>query len=319
MIEIRGNGLQTTVQDEGRHGLQQYGVPVCGSMDRYAQRTANLLVGNPPETEGLEMAFKGSHLIFRTPNVFALAGGNFRPRLDGHPIENNRAYAADAGSILTFDTPIMGSRVFLAFHGGLDLPLVMGSRSTDLRGRFGGIAGRTLLPGDKIAFRHPVPTLPFMEKRVLPNRLILPYSTHPTVRVVLGPEADYFTEDSLWQSLFLGDYKVTEQSDRMGYRLNGPALSYASQKTSDILSNGISFGSIQVPKDQPIIMMADHQTTGGYAKIGTVISVDLPYLAQLRPGDLISFCPTTVSNAQHLARFRQKQLEIWGRWLNCLV
>lgn len=317
MIRVLSPGLMTTVQDGGRRGWQQFGVPVCGAMDSFSLALANRLVDNPFDEAALEITLLGPSLCFETPCVFALCGGVFDMKLDGQAIEGGRAYAAASGALLEIGAAQAGARGYLALSGGLDVPAVLGSRSTSLKGGFGGYEGRRLQKGDCLPLRAPLPWLSFMEYRQLDRRLLqVPLEEGP-VRVVPGPQLERFSQAGI-DAFLSGAYKLTGESDRMGYRLEGPKIEYAPGCDGNIISDGVVMGAVQVPSGQPIVMMADRQTTGGYAKIAVVISADLPRLAQKKAGDSVSFA--AVSPAEAIALYRRQQrllknIEFWRGYL----
>lgn len=302
MIEVINPGLLTTVQDEGRRGWQKYGVPVAGAMDGDSLAAANLLAGNAPGEACLEITALGPTLRFCTPVAFALCGGAFPATLDGTPLEMCRAYSAPKGAVLQIGAATAGFRCYLAVNGGFALAQVMGSRSTYLKGGFGGFEGRALKQGDRLPLREPQFWLPAMDsRRCAPT----PPAAEPVLRVIPGPQDGCFTPRGL-RALLSSKYSIEQNSDRMGYRLQGPAIQRAPGFDGNILSDGVAMGSIQVPDEKPLIMMADRQTTGGYGKIATVISCDLPVLAQCRPGDAIRFAAVTMEEAQALYRARAR-------------
>ena len=246
----------------------------------------------------------GPQLQFDKAICIAITGGDLGPTLDGAPIANYRAIAVQAGQVLRFTAPKTGCRAFIAFSGGLDIPLAMGSRSTDLKAKLGGLQGRKLEKGDAIGFRAPVEALPRMEDRALRPE----FAPQPvyTLRVVLGPQDDAFTQDGL-RTFLTGAYTVTPEFDRMGCRLSGPAIQH--RQTADIISDGIAFGAVQVPSSgAPIIMLADRQTTGGYTKIANVITADFRILAQLKAGDKVRFAEVSVEEAQNILLARRAAL-----------
>lgn len=293
MIEIVQPGLQTTVQDGGRRGYQAFGVPVCGAMDWIALAQANLLAGNEPEEAALELCAMGPTVRFHTDAVFALAGAEFSAVLNGVPVPTGSACLAHQGDVLELGAARDGLRGYLAISGGLEIPIVMESRSTCLSAGFGGFQGRALKTGDRIPLRGPQLWL-----RGLPQRRLVPRSAaERSIRVVLGPQDDAFSSEGL-DTFFASEYRMSAQCDRMGCRLEGPKIALCAGCTPNILSDGVAMGSIQVPNGQPIVMMADRQTTGGYVKLGTVITADLPLLAQKRPGDRLRFVCVTVEAAQ---------------------
>lgn len=305
MIEVLASGFLSTIQDAGRPAYQRFGVPVSGAMDADSLAIANLLAGNRPEEAAMEVTISGPSLRFSAANVFAIAGADFSPTLNGEPIENNRAYLAAAGSVLKLGAVREGCRAYIAFAGGLEIQPVMGSRSTYLKGKIGGLDGRALRAGDSIPFAAPVSSLPNMPWRFLGQNFGFPKTPHQVLRVIPGPQFDAFSEDGI-QTFLSSVYTVTGENDRMGYRFSGPAIAHKEGRDGNIISDGIPMGAIQVPQDQPIVLMADRQTTGGYTKIASVISVDLPRLAQLKTGDTVEFQMTDIRTAQECYRKRAR-------------
>ena len=302
MITVLQPGLLTTLQDEGRLGYQKYGVPVAGAMDSLALHTANLLAGNDMGEACLEITGLGPTLRFETPVAFALSGGEFSPTLDGVPLEMNRAYSAPRGSVLQVGACKGGFRCYLAVNGGFDVPLVMNSRSTYLKGSFGGFEGRAIQKGDTLPLREPQFWLNAMDKRSASYPL--PEGV-PVIHVIMGPQDDCFSPRGK-RTFLQKEYTLGQSCDRMGYRLEGPAIERSEGFDGNILSDGVAMGSVQVPDGTPLIMMADRQTTGGYGKIATVVSFDLPVLAQCRPGDRITFAAITTEEAhQEMAKRRR--------------
>jgi antagonist of KipI len=300
VIEVVKAGLLTTVQDLGRWGYQAYGVCISGALDTFALAAANLLVGNPRDAAGLEMTVFGPTLKFGTEILFAVTGADLSPKLDGREIENWVCHRAPAGSVLSFAARKSGVRGYLAVAGGIDVPVVMGSRSTYLLGHFGGLEGRPLKPKDLL----PVPALrPDAEKftgKKIPDDLRPPYRKNPLLRVVLGPFDSYFSEKGIDTLLSL-EYVITRDSDRMGYRLEGKAIER--QNPGELVSCGLANGTIQVPANgKPIVLLADRQTIGGYPIVGTVISADLALIAQCAPGDRLRFAAVSVEEAREAAR-----------------
>ncbi len=283
-IRVLIPGALTTVQDLGRFGYQQFGMPCSGVMDQRAYRTANELVGNAGGEAVLEHTLFGGSYRLESDTVIAITGADMAPVLGGQPCPMNRPILAAAGSTLSLGMAVSGCRTYLAAAGGIDVPPVMGSRSTNLKCGIGGYQGRALRRGDLLPVG--VPPCPYEE--ISGRRAKQPdYPSSITVRVIPGPQEDAFTGTGL-QTFYSQPYTVSAQSDRMGCRLNGPAIE--SVCGTDIISDGIVFGSIQVTSaGQPIILLADRQTTGGYAKIATVCTADLPALAQCRPGNTIYF------------------------------
>ena len=293
-ITVLNPGLLTTVQDQGRIGYQQFGVSVSGVMDPRSASLANILVGNDEKEAVLECTMMGPHLQFNQANCIAITGGDLMPTLDGKPIPNYTAVKVEAGQVLKFTMPKTGCRAFIAFAGGLDIPEVMGSRSTYMKAKIGGMEGRKLQKDDVIGFRAPKAELKNMNFRSMASEFV-PRKEY-TIRVVLGPQDDYFTDAGI-QPFLSQVYTVTAEFDRMGCRLEGEAIAH--KDGGDIISDGIAFGAIQVPSSgKPIIMLGDRQTTGGYTKIANVISVDFRILAQLKQGDKVRFEQVSVKFAQ---------------------
>ena len=293
-ITVLNPGLLTTVQDQGRIGYQQFGVSVSGVMDPRSASLANILVGNDEKEAVLECTMMGPHLQFNQANCIAITGGDLMPTLDGKPIPNYTAVKVEAGQVLKFTMPKTGCRAFIAFAGGLDIPEVMGSRSTYMKAKIGGVEGRKLAKDDVIGFRAPKAELKNMNFRSMASEFV-PRKEY-TVRVVLGPQDDYFTDAGI-QTFLSEVYSVTAEFDRMGCRLEGAVIQH--KEGGDIISDGIACGAIQVPSSgQPIIMLGDRQTTGGYTKIANVISADFRILAQLKQGDKVRFEKVSVKAAQ---------------------
>ncbi|HWR40121.1 MAG TPA: biotin-dependent carboxyltransferase family protein [Patescibacteria group bacterium] len=292
MIEVINGGLFTTVQDSGRWGYQAYGMPVAGVMDRYAYQMANLLVDNLDGEAVLEMTLQGGTYRFHTAVWIALCGAEMAATLDGAPVANWSSLVAPAGSELALGFATAGCRGYLALRGGLDVPQVLGSRSTYTRGSVGGIDGKALTLGCRLQAGAPEQN---GQRRLLPRILVPAFSEDIELRVLPGPQDDLFTANGL-HTLFSSSYTVSADADRMGYRLEGPAVEHAGKP--DIISDALCQGAIQIPgHGMPIIMLADRQTTGGYPKIGTVIGSDLRRLAQAKPGDRIRFSRCTDPDA----------------------
>ena len=293
-ITILNPGLLTTVQDGGRIGYQAFGVSVSGVMDPRAMNIANILVGNDDNEAVLECTMMGPQIRFDVSNVIAVTGGDLGASIDGQPIPTYRAVKVQAGQTLRFTGLRGGCRAFIAFAGGLDIPPVMGSRSTYMKAKIGGLEGRKLQKDDVIGFRDPKETIHNFDIRGFTPEFV-PRNEY-TLRVILGPQDDMFTDEGL--KTFLSEtYTVTPEFDRMGCRLDGPVIAH--KNGGDIISDGIAFGAIQVPSaGKPIIMLADRQTTGGYTKIANVITADFRILAQLKAGDKVRFEKTSIAAAQ---------------------
>ena len=301
-LEVLEGGMLTTVQDLGRYGYERYGVPVAGAMDPFALQVANALVGNSLDEAALEMTIVGPTLRATESCLIAVTGADLSFRVNGRPLPLWMAIFVRRGWIIEFGERKRGCRAYLAVAGGIDVPPIMGSKSTYLRGGFGGFQGRALRGGDLIPVGQAAFHLPSLAGNEFPADRIPDYSDAPEVHVILGPQDDYFTEEGI-TAFLSSEYKVSLTSDRMGYRLQGAEIAH--QGRADIISDGIVLGSVQVPADrQPIILMADRQTTGGYPKIATVISADIPLLAQCLPGaSTVTFKAITIEEAQ--ARYRE--------------
>ncbi len=283
-IRIIKPGLLSTIQDAGRWGFQKYGMPVSGAMDLYSLKLANELVGNDPSEACIEATMNGPSVEFLHDCYISVCGADMQAIINGNSIEMYRTILVNKGSNLSFKGLKTGLRSYIAFAGGVNVPLVMGSKSTYLRGKIGGFHGRKLQKGDEIEIGTYNKNLDF--KKILKNKIPV-FKDHFVARIIPGPEANCFTVKGLADFLN-SEYTLTEQCDRMGYRLAGTKIEH--KLSADIISSGIAFGTVQVPSHgEPIIMMADRQTIGGYARIGNIISEDLPYLAQLKPGDKIRF------------------------------
>lgn len=302
MLTIRKGGMQTTVQDLGRSGFQKYGVVAAGAMDPYALRMANLLVGNEENNAGLEITLVGPEIQFEEDALISICGGDLSPQLDGTAVGLWKPLEVHKEQILTFGTPRRGSRAYLAVAGGIDVPEVMDSRSTYLRAALGGFNGRALKAGDQLAIGSTNrPNLSGDgDSWFMPSPF---YSSKPVIRVMAGRQFDLFSKESR-ERFFSDSFSMSSHSDRMGYRLNGPHLELANKQ--EMISEAVAFGSIQVPPDgKPIILMADRQTAGGYPKIAEAITVDLPLISQLKPGDRLRFIEVSVEEAQRLLRLQE--------------
>lgn len=304
-ITIINPGLLTTIQDFGRIGYQQYGVPVAGAMDRFSLQLANILVGNDRYEAALEITMMGSTIEFNIDLAITITGVDLFPTVNGKKVEMYKTIYVNKGDVLKFSSIKNGCRAYLAVAGGFKVPEVMGSKSTYLRGKIGGLEGRKLKKGDVLSVNIDG-NCKYFGVRKIPEHLIPEYKNEVTVRVILGPEQEYFTEEGI-DTFLSSEYILTNKCDRMGYRLEGPKIEH--KEGADIISTGMNFGAIQVPgHGQPIIMMADRQTTGGYTKIANVITVDIPYLAQLKPGDKVRFKKVTIQEAHNLIKQQEDEL-----------
>ena len=299
---VTAPGLMTTVQDLGRHGYGRYGVPVGGALDECALRWANLLVGNEPDAAALEITLLGPTctIIGTRPLVLALTGADCGATLNGAALPRWQGFRCAPGDTLVLGGCKTGARAYLAVSGGIAVPLALGSRSTDLLSQFGGLAGRALRAGDRVPLAPPDELPP---RYALPRDMIPQYEAEVTLRVILGPQDERIEEAAL-ATFLSASYTISNESNRMGARLLGPALTFRDDSPgADILSEGIATGAIQVPtQGQPIILLAGHQTTGGYAKVATVIGADLWRLGQAPPGSSISFRAVSIGEAREALR-----------------
>jgi len=317
MIEVIRAGPLTTVQDLGRYGAQRFGVPVSGAMDTHSLRVANCLVGNEDNAAALEVTLAGLVLQFHSDTLIAVCGGDLGAVIGNKPVPMNRPVWIAGGSRLAFAGPVTGCRGYLAFAGGIDVPPVLGSRSTYVRSGLGGFKGRALRKGDRIdmvttddsrfsilrdspAFKSDGFAAPNWSARVDSERLLL---RPQHIRFVAGRHWEQFAPNV--RGTFLGEnFRVGMASDRMGYRLEGVRVER--HDYGDIASEAAAFGTIQLPPDgNPIVLMADRQTIGGYPRVGEVASVDLPLLAQLKPGDTVKFERVPLSEAHNLLHMHE--------------
>ena len=301
-IEVLDPGLLTTIQDLGRYGFQRYGIPPAGAVDSYALRIGNLLLGNEEGEAGLEVTLLGPTLRFEEDCWIAITGADLGARINDMDAPLWETIPVTQGDILSFaaERPKKGMRAYITVAGGIDIPPILGSKSTYLRANLGGVEGRALRQGDRLNIK-PVQS----QHRRLPPEYIPRYELK-SIRVILGPNEDHFTPEGI-KTFFSSEYQVLPESDRMALRLKGPKIEH--KKGADIISEPVCTGAVQVPGNgQPIVLLADRQTTGGYAKIGVVISADLPRLAQLQPGDMISFEDCSLELAYQLLRDVEKRI-----------
>jgi len=320
MLRLGTAGLFTTVQDLGRRGHQREGVPAGGAMDRLALRVGNLLVGNDDGAAALETTLFGPTITFDQETLLAVTGGDAGVSVNDRQLPMYRPVLVPAGATLHYGREVRGCRSYLAIAGGIDVPRVFGSRSTYTRGAFGGCDGRALRTGDRLpiaaasdAARRIITRLRAQSGDILVARWSAAPSlrTHiggrPTVRLLPGAHLAALDDPSR-DRLFGTAFRVGASSDRMGYRLEGATLSL--RQPLELLSEAVAFGTVQLPPGgQPIILMADRQTVGGYPRLGELASVDLPTVAQLRPGDSLHFAPTTLDEAQRAYLRRERELE----------
>ena len=308
-VQVRSAGFLTSVQDLGRTGFRQSGVSIGGALDPHAMRVANALVGNPDRAAGLEVTLGKLQLRFADERIVAWCGGPFSARIGNDDLPPGHAAFVTGGEELIMTAPKTGARAWLAISGGIDVPLVLGSRSTDLRGNFGGHEGRSLRDGDLLSLgnRDPEIAAPWKERRISEWSAPAPWAATAQrdrfLRIVRGANWDRFTPDA--QSLIVTiPFRVTPDSDRMGARLDGPELGRID--ATDLLSEAVAPGTLQVPPNgKPILLLGDCQTIGGYPRIAHVITVDLPIAAQLWPGEAVRFHEVSLAEAQALLRERE--------------
>ena len=305
-FEVLESGILTTIQDLGRYGFSQFGVPPSGALDTFSLRVSNLLVGNEEEA-GLEITLMGLRIRALKEVVIAITGGNLSPTLNGEPVEMWRTHLLLQDDVIAFKKVSAGCRAYLSAGGGFVVPKIMGSSSTYLSGKFGGLEGRSLRRGDvlytsnssssldKLGLRFPSDWIPSLEKEVL-------------LRVIPGPQDHHFTEKG-FQTLTSSSYEVTPQCDRMGIRLEGPRIERRPDAEESIISEGLISGAIQVPGDGKPIIILTELVTGGYTKIATIISTDLPRVAQLKPGDRVKFKRISIEEAHHLLKEQEERLK----------
>jgi antagonist of KipI len=322
-IRIATAGLQTTIQDLGRVGHQRSAIPVGGAMDRIAHRIANTLVGNDESCATLEASLIGPAIAFDTATLIALTGADLEATVDGVAVPVWHAIAVPAGATLRFGRPRTGCRVYVAVAGGIEVPLVFGSRSTYLRASFGGYQGRALRAGDELRAGEPsvqarsiaqsieasigeATPRPAVARWSIGVSLRPRYSEDPTVRLIAGAHTELLSATARRQ-LTTATFRISASSDRMGYRLEGGEL--ALREPLELMSEGVAFGTVQLPPGgAPIVLMADRQTTGGYPRIGEVASVDLPLIAQLKPADRLRFRFVSIDDAQQLYLDQEHEL-----------
>ncbi len=311
-VEVIKPGLHTTVQDAGRWGYQRYGVSVSGPMDGFALRVANILVDNPDEAAVLELTLHGPELKLLAPCWIAVCGADMRPQAAGRPVPMWRPVHMPAGTVLTLGRAVAGCRAYIAFAGGIQTAYVLGSRSTHARSQLGGLQGRALLEGDMLPLgianlqktvdlalraEEQVHTVPwFVSSSICPD-----YAASAVVRSIAAPESDMLGQE-VADRFYAQSYQVAPESDRMGIRLIGERID-VQQHTKSMHSSPVTFGTVQLPPSgNPIVLGADRQTMGGYPRIAQIASVDLPILAQLRPGDELSFQHISHAEAERLAQ-----------------
>lgn len=302
-VLLQEAGPQTTVQDLGRRGWLRVGIPPSGPMDREAFLLANRLVGNAEDAAGLECTVTGPRIEFADARWVAVTGAVMPVTLNGAEMPRWAGFEVKAGDVLRLGPARSGVRGYVAVSGGINTPPALGSRATYLRGRLGGLEGRALRKGDCLPLGPASGGAP----AELHEELIPDYTVEPTVRVVLGPQDDRFSKRGI-AALFDAAYEMTPQSDRMGARLRGARIEHT--HGHDIISDGVALGGIQVVGDgQPIVLLSDRQSTGGYTKIGTVCSFDIGRVSQVKPGQRLRFRRVSEAEAHEFLRAYRHELD----------
>lgn len=307
-ITIQKAGILTTVQDLGRNGFRRFGINSNGVMDKTAVRLINILLGNNENEAVLEMHFPAPEILFAENAVCAIGGADFSPTFDGQKVENWKLFFVKKGTTLKFPKKVSGNRAYLAVKGGFEIEKWLGSASTNLTAKIGGFRGRNLQKGDCLMFAQDAN---FQNPRInikISHSLIPEHSTSPVVRVLAGQEFKFLTAFS--EQLFLKeDFMVGQNSDRMGFLLQGKPIYLLPRK--EMISSAVCFGTIQLLSNgQMIILMADHQTTGGYPRIGQIIEPDLPLVAQLGANDKIAFRLISIEEAENISLHFEKNLNM---------
>ena len=303
-LRVRKPGLFTTIQDLGRPNAIMAGVPPSGAMDRFAHRAANVLAGNDEGAATLECTLNGPELVALGSCLVAITGADFDPRVNGRPVEMWEGMFLHEGDELTFAGRRSGGRTYIAVGGGIAGDRWLGSLSTYMLAARGGMHGRQLMAGDVIATAGP-PVGPAVSGRRLSRNLVPDYSDH-TLQAIAGPHIRRLGAAGR-KELFGSPFKVSRDADRMGYRLEGPALDASGE---ELLSFGLAAGAIQVPRSgQPILLMADHQTAGGYPVVATVAGAAMPVAAQLLPGDELTFAEVTTEAALRMRKAQRAALD----------
>jgi biotin-dependent carboxylase-like uncharacterized protein len=303
-FQVLKPGFFTTIQDSGRPSFLRYGVPVSGAMDTFSLAAANLLVGNTANDAGLEITLIGPELQALANTQIAVTGGAISPRMNGQDVAMWQTLNVQEGDMISFGRMERGCRAYLALKGGINVPWILGSRSTYVRGGFGGIDGRQLRTDDVVeGFDTPLLEVSWS----IPEEIVPQYTSRLKVHAMLGPQSNMFTKEGI-DTFFSSQYKVTLESDRMGYRLEGQIIEHKGK--ADIVSDALLPGAVQVPSNgKPIVIMRDAQTTGGYPKIAVVITPDLSMLGQVKPNDMIEFSKITLREAHERLREYCKLLE----------
>jgi len=309
-VIVARSGFLTSVQDVGRTGFREFGVSAGGALDPFALRVANLLVGNDEAAAGLEITFGGLQLHFQEERIVAWCGGEFDVRVGSTALPVGHAALVPAGDELKFGRSEIGCRAWLTISGGINVPIVLSSRSTDLRANFGGFNGRALRDGDVLPLvqkSRSTPAATGISSWTAPHDWVSPAKHEPTLRFVRGVDWNRFSASTLQH--FMNElFAVSSDSDRMGVRIDGPELKR--EDNVDLISEAVAPGTIQVPPSgKPILLLGDCQTIGGYPKMAHVITVDLGIAAQLRAGDRVRFSEVSLADAHHLLLEREREFD----------
>ncbi|ADU32391.1 biotin-dependent carboxyltransferase family protein [Evansella cellulosilytica] len=303
VFEVIEPGLHTTIQDLGREGYKRFGIVTSGAMDDLSFQIGNLLLGNDRNAAGLEMTMLGPSLHVLNDTHIVITGANLSPMIDDKPIRMWKTVKLHKGEKLHFGKPIEGARAYLLVAGGIDAPIMMGSKSTYEKAKIGGIHGGPLKEKDVLCANEVYGNIKY--ERSISSTIIPNIETNSRIRVIPGPQDNMFTQEAIAR-FYSSTFKISSQSDRMGYRIEGEAIEHKSER--EMITDGVTKGSIQVPGDKnPIILMADSQTSGGYPKIASVISVDLWKVAQKLPGQTLTFQKITLQQA-HTELKKREQL-----------
>ena len=315
-------GFLTSVQDLGRTGFREFGVSLGGALDTHALRVANLLAGNDESAAGLEITFGGLRLRFADDRIVVWCGGDFNARIGSTSVVAGHPALVRVGEEFSIESPAIGCRAWLAISGGIDVPVVLGSRSGDLKAGFGGVKGRPVRDGEEFPVGNNPPRAKILIDKLggekigrwkPPHDWSSPARRTPTLRYIRGTDSGRFVESAL-QFFNNESFFVSPDSDRMGIRLDGPRLERSEEV--DLLSEAVAPGTVQVPPSgKPILLLNDCQTIGGYPKIAHVITVDLPIAAQLCPGDRVRFTEVSIADGHALLLERERNLEQFRRGL----
>ncbi|WP_319547869.1 biotin-dependent carboxyltransferase family protein [Desulfogranum marinum] len=307
-FKISRPGAYSTVQDLGRFGYQRYGVPPSGALDRFAAQTVNVLLGNHENCAVLEMTMSGPVLEILAPCTLAVTGAAMPITLNATIVKNWSSFPVVKGDVVTIGHAEAGCRAYLGINGGIDVPVIMGSRSCYTDGRLGGHEGRPLLAGDTLASCEQQIDRDTFENRVIPVAYRPTYSSHWELRAIPGPQDDYF--DQGLELFFSQQFTITPQANRMGYRLKGPTIERKKTMPASIISEPSLPGGVQIPEGGDPIILLSEQTVGGYAKIATVIRDDIAKIAQAMPGDTIRFRKVSIEEARDIERKNKELLSL---------